>query len=451
MSDYSDGEEFEYQYSEEEDEGGSGDGGSDEELTPAIEVENTFYEADDIKNDDPAQALELFEKVLRLENEMEEKKWRFKALVHIVLAQFKLRNFEAMFTRYKELLADMDNVTRNERTDAINTVLETVSACNEDRILAQVYEVTLQTLKDSGNERLWFTTNKKLAQTYLATGDHKSLRRVIEELHRSCRLADGSDDAGKGSNLLEVYALQIQMFAKEKNSAALKRIYPKTEELNAAIKDPRIMSVIRELGGKMYMEEKQWMRAYNEFFEGFRNFQEAGNERAATCLKYVVLANMLALSDINPFDSREAKAFQERPEIKAMIELRRAYDSNDIHAFEKILNDPKSCLLDDTYLRGFLSDLVRNIRAQVLIKLVGPYRRVKLDFISGEINLTPQEVEALLVELILDGRVRGKIDQTRGFLDMGAASEKIAEKRYTALARWTDKLESLHVAMANQI
>ena len=49
---------------------------------------------------------------------------------------------------------------------------------------------------------------------------------------------------------------------------------------------------------------------YNEFFEGFRNYQEAGNGRAATCLKYVVLANMLALSDINPFDSREAKAFQ---------------------------------------------------------------------------------------------------------------------------------------------
>jgi hypothetical protein len=29
-----------------------------------------------------------------------------------------------MFDRYKELLADLDNVTRNERTDAINSVLE---------------------------------------------------------------------------------------------------------------------------------------------------------------------------------------------------------------------------------------------------------------------------------------------------------------------------------------
>ncbi len=37
--------------------------------------------------------------------------------------------------------------------------------------------------------------------------------------------------------------------------------------------------------------------------------QEAGNKRATVTLKYVVLANMLALSDINPFAAREAKAY----------------------------------------------------------------------------------------------------------------------------------------------
>lgn len=40
----------------------------------------------------------------------------------------------------------------------------------------------------------------------------------------------------------------------------------------------------------------------------FYLLQEAGNPRAKDALKYVVLANMLALSDINPFAAREAKA-----------------------------------------------------------------------------------------------------------------------------------------------
>jgi hypothetical protein len=47
-----------------------------------------------------------------------------------------------------------------------------------------------------------------------------------------------------------------------------------------AVEDPRTMGQIREEGGKMYMSLGQWETAYNEFYEGFRNYQEAGNERA---------------------------------------------------------------------------------------------------------------------------------------------------------------------------
>ena len=57
----------------------------------------------------------------------------------------------------------------------------------------------------------------------------------------------------------------------------------------------------------MYLDDSNWMEAYNEFYEAFRAYQVAGNPRAKDCLKYVVLASILALSDINPFAAREAK------------------------------------------------------------------------------------------------------------------------------------------------
>ena len=73
----------------------------------------------------------------------------------------------------------------------------------------------------------------------------------------------------------------------------MKRIYPRTLNLNAAVADPRIMGVIREEGGRMHMRDANFAEAYNEFYAGFRAYQEAGNSRAKDCLKYVVLANML--------------------------------------------------------------------------------------------------------------------------------------------------------------
>jgi COP9 signalosome complex subunit 2 len=36
------------------------------------------------------------------------------------------------------------------------------------------------------------------------------------------------------------------------------------------------------------------------------------------------------LSDINPFDAREAKVYQDEREIMAMKQLRLAYDANDL-------------------------------------------------------------------------------------------------------------------------
>lgn len=50
----------------------------------------------------------------------------------------------------------------------------------------------------------------------------------------------------------------------------------------------------------------------------------------------------------------------------------------------------------------------------MLLKAIAPYTRVKLPFLASELNGIPiVDVEDLLVSLILDGKVDGKIDQVR--------------------------------------
>ena len=48
---------------------------------------------------------------------------------------------------------------------------------------------------------------------------------------------------------------------------------------------------------------------------------------------------------------------------------------------------------------------------QVLIKLIKPYTRINIKFISGELNIDPTDVESLLVSCILDSTINGRIDQ----------------------------------------
>lgn len=73
--------------------------------------------------------------------------------------------------------------------------------------------------------------------------------------------------------------------------------------------------------------------------------------RRTVCLKYLVLANMLMKSDINPFDSQEAKPYKNDPEILAMTNLVSAYQNNDINEFERILKSNRKTIMDDPFIR----------------------------------------------------------------------------------------------------
>lgn len=56
---------------------------------------------------------------------------------------------------------------------------------------------------------------------------------------------DGGDDMKKGTQLLEVYALEIQMYTAQKNNKKLKLIYEQSLRIKSAIPHPFTMGVIR--------------------------------------------------------------------------------------------------------------------------------------------------------------------------------------------------------------
>lgn len=44
------------------------------------------------------------------------------------------------------------------------------------------------------------------------------------------------------------------------------------------------------------MAERQWAEAATDFFEAFKNYDEAGNQRRIQCLKYVLFRDLFPLS-----------------------------------------------------------------------------------------------------------------------------------------------------------
>jgi COP9 signalosome complex subunit 2 len=316
----------------------------------------------------------------------------------------------------------------------------TAYKCMED-----FYSLTLETFQTTNNERLALKTNVKLAKLYLDKKDYNLLSSKVREIHLACQKEDGSDDPGKGTYSLEAYALEIQMYAEMKNNKRLKAIYQKALTVRSAVPHPKVQGIIRECGGKMHMSEENWKDAQSDFFESFKNYDEAGSMQRIQVLKYLVLTTMLMKSTINPFDSQETKPYRNDPRISAMTDLVDAYQRDDIHRYETILKENQD-LLADQFIAENIDEVSRNMRTKAVLKLIAPYSRFTLQFVAKHIKIPVSEVQDILGVLIVDKKLKAQIDQENGTVLVDGASNTEHLQR---LRDWTLAMENLFTAVLN--
>jgi COP9 signalosome complex subunit 2 len=324
---------------------------------------------------------------------------------------------------YSELLTYVKSaITRNYAEKSINNMLDFVEKGAQEEVAAvkcleQFYSHTLDSLQSSNNERLWLKTNIKLVRLLIDRKEYASVTKKLRELHKACQRDDGSDDPNKGTYSLEIYALEIQMHAANKNNKQLKQLYERALKVRSAVPHPKVMGIIRECGGKMHMSEENWDEAQKDFFESFRNYDEAGSLQRFQVLKYLLLATMLMKSTISPFDSQETKPYRNDPRITAMTELVDAYQRDDIHAYQKVLERNRD-ILADPFIAENIDEVTRNMRIKGVVKIIAPYTRMRLDWIAQTLKISEAEVRDILGFLIMDGKIQGRIDQKLGLLEI---------------------------------
>eukprot|EP00040_Diaphanoeca_grandis_P008265 m.44626 g.44626 ORF g.44626 m.44626 type:complete len:446 (+) comp19722_c1_seq1:176-1513(+) len=433
-------EEYDFEYESDDDASNEDDVG----------LENTYYNAKQNKDDEPDEAFSGFAKVIELEEPKGE--WGFKALKQTMKLSFRRGEFEKVIDTYKTLLTYIESVPRNYSEKSINNMMDLISSSKKAHLLQEFFDLTMAALmhdrKDLQNDRLWFKANVKLGKMYLDEENFVKLSKVIRQLEQSCLGSEGEDDERKGTQIFEVLALKVPMLTAQKNTKELKKEYNRALKIKSAIPHPLIMGIIRECGGKMYLSEQQWDLAYSAFFEAFKNYDESGSVDRIKCLKMMVLSNMLMKSTVDPFDAQEMKPYKNTPQIKAMTDLVMAYQAYDIKQFEKVLKLNKKDLLDDPFIREHITDLLNNIRTEVLIKLIKPYTRIKIAFISKALGIAADEVELLLRMCILDGTVSARIDQVEQLLILDFDAEDV---RYHAIDKWSSHLTVLLSAIESKL
>ncbi|KAN0060288.1 hypothetical protein ACQY0O_007617 [Thecaphora frezii] len=434
-------EDYDFEYEEDD----------DDDINADASLENRYYNAKNLKDQQPDEAIQELKAVVEMEKEKGD--WGFKALKQQTKIYFHRGQHAEALETYTALLSYTKSaVTRNYSEKSINNILDYVSNATSIDLstMEAFYDVTKNALEEARNERLSVKTDLKLARLWLARKEWSRLAKTIKELRAYCTSEDGSDDQSKGTILLEIFALEIQMYGELGNFKKLKEIYHATLQVKSAIPHPRIMGVIRECGGKMHMSEKSWEAAQVDFFQAFLNYDEAGSPQRIQVLKYLVLAHMLMGSDINPFDSQETKPYQNDPQIMAMTNLVSAYQRREVHEAERILRENQETIMEDAFIKTYIDDVLKGLRTQYLIDIIKPYSRIELSFLVRELNIEVERVEDLVMSLILDGKIHGKIDQVCGFVELDRSAGSVSTARYEAMGMWSSEVDKLAATVAQK-
>jgi hypothetical protein len=245
--------------------GDDGDGGDQND---DAELENAFLEAKgplrvlclldfiyillDSYGDgtDKNKVAKAFEGVLVLETKQGEKgEWGFRACKWLVRVNHQLGKHDLVKKYFLQMLKDYKDLLA-EKEKALKKLLEGLEDSPE---APELFRQTLTTLDKAGNKkaalRLELIQARVLAKQvcllpflfllhvayFVLQGKWEELSPVLERLHDSCRTPDGSDDASKGSQLLEIYALKIQLENERKNNSRLKELYTKALAINGLV------------------------------------------------------------------------------------------------------------------------------------------------------------------------------------------------------------------------
>mmetsp|Transcript_27923 Transcript_27923/g.32285 ORF Transcript_27923/g.32285 Transcript_27923/m.32285 type:complete len:199 (+) Transcript_27923:1-597(+) len=192
------------------------------------------------------------------------------------------------------------------------------------------------------------------------------------------------------------------------------------------------------------MLEKNWEYSRIELLEAFKLYQSVGNPKAKTMLKYLVISSILARSSFNPFDNLEAKVYKDDSDISALSNLRLAFEKKDSKELNRILSEHQATIFDDNFLLQFRPDLLKIVSQEVMIRLIKPYKRIKLSYLASEMHLEQNQLQGFLSELILDRRVLGRLNLIDECLENDDVGENKMEKdKNQALLTWVHNITNL--------
>lgn len=334
-------------------------------------------------------------------------------------------NYSQVLHYLNQLVSYVPNVNRNYAEESLSKILNNYSLSNDNEFVDQLYDIILGFLGDvsgtgGSNDRLWLKINMNKLKNLL---EEKKLLECYPLISSIKEKLKNSSESIRNSFSLEVIAAEIEYYSQQPklDLVKLNQLHCKSSTITSAVTHPRIMGIIRECGATVQFYRGNYEKARLEYYECFKNYDEAGSSSKKKILKYLTLCSLLTENEVNPFESQETQSYSQLPEYFNLISLIKAYDELNLPSFNQIRDNMKQDndeLVNDEIFVYASTQILRNLKSKILVNYLKSYKTIKFEFLTRKLEITQNELEDILIQLANLGKIsKVKLDFINDYIE----------------------------------
>merc|ERR1711981_200005 len=215
--------------------------------------------------------------------------------------------------------------------------------------------------------------------------------------------------------LVEVQLLESQVYQALGNlPKARAALTSARTTANSIYVPPKVQAQLDLQAGILHAtEERDFKTAFSYFYEAFEQYDSCEDAKAVVALKYMLMAKiMLNLpEEVQHIVSGKLALKYQGTQIEAMKQVAQASKNRSLAEFQTAVKKYSEQLEQDRIVSKHLDTLYQTMLEQNLCRIIEPYSRVQVKYVSEKINLPEAEVEKKLSLMILDQKFQGILDQ----------------------------------------
>merc|ERR1711953_349508 len=215
--------------------------------------------------------------------------------------------------------------------------------------------------------------------------------------------------------LVEVQLLESQVYQALSNlPKARAALTSARTTANSIYVPPKVQAQLDLQAGILHAsEERDFKTAFSYFYEAFEQYDSVEDKNALIALKYMLMAKIMLNTpeEVQHIVSGKLALKYQGSEIEAMKEVAQASKNRSLAEFQSAVKKYAKQLEQDRIVAKHLDTLYQTVLEQNLCRIIEPYSRVQVKYVSEKINPPEAEVEKKLSLMILDQKFQGILDQ----------------------------------------